>query len=120
MKQWNNETTFTFSTYIFADFRACVDTSETGDLESCTLLAPYKHEQQYATFSKVDMMNYSVNIYENGNVLEIVTNAGMFGVVGMLRHFLHLFVDLFICLFIYYLFFNLFIFFEDGYLLTNS
>ena len=29
--------------------RACVDTTEKGDLESCTLLASYREEQQFST-----------------------------------------------------------------------
>ena len=54
-----------------------MDSSECGNLEQSPLLAPFSVEQQYGTFSTVDMMNYSINVYDNGNVLEIVTNAGM-------------------------------------------
>ncbi|XP_076435935.1 tripeptidyl-peptidase 2-like isoform X2 [Babylonia areolata] len=60
-------------------WRACVDTSERGDLESCKLLASYHEEHDFARLSEADMMNYSVNIHNDGNVLEIVTNAGSHG-----------------------------------------
>lgn len=56
--------------------RACVDTTGRGELCECKLLASYHEEHQFGTFSRVDMMNYGVNIYNDGNTLEIVTNAG--------------------------------------------
>lgn len=56
--------------------RACVDMTGRGELCECKLLASYHEEHQYGTFSRVDMMNYGVNIYNDGNTLEIVTNAG--------------------------------------------
>lgn len=37
--------------------RACIDASETGDLASCTLLASYREERQFASFSKTGMSN---------------------------------------------------------------
>ncbi|XP_060602891.1 tripeptidyl-peptidase 2-like [Ruditapes philippinarum] len=60
-------------------WRACVDTSEEGNLSQCKLLASYREEHQYGTLSTDDMMNYSINIYNDGNILEIVTNAGSHG-----------------------------------------
>lgn len=59
-----------------ATWRACVDMTGRGELCECKLLASYHEEHQYGTFSRVDMMNYGVNIYNDGNTLEIVTNAG--------------------------------------------
>ena len=56
--------------------RACVDTTERGDLGECKLLANYHEEHEFGTFSRMDMMNYTVNIYNDGNTLEVVTNAG--------------------------------------------
>ncbi|KAI8503948.1 tripeptidyl-peptidase II Tpp2 [Branchiostoma belcheri] len=56
-------------------WRAVLDTSESGDLESCTVLASYREHQQYATFSQLDMFNYSVNVYDEGKVLNICANG---------------------------------------------
>ncbi|XP_022098727.1 tripeptidyl-peptidase 2-like isoform X1 [Acanthaster planci] len=60
-------------------WRAVVDTSETGDLASCVVLTSFKESQQYAAFTLADMLNYSINVYEDGSVLSIVTNAGSHG-----------------------------------------
>ncbi|XP_039250617.2 tripeptidyl-peptidase 2-like [Styela clava] len=62
-----------------ATWRACVDTSLCGNLESCTLLTSYRENQKYATVSRSAMFNYSINIYENGTMLSIVANAGSHG-----------------------------------------
>lgn len=53
-----------------------MDTSLCGNLQSCKLLTNYKDEFQYATFSRNSMLNFSVNIYENGNLLSLVANTG--------------------------------------------
>jgi tripeptidyl-peptidase-2 len=49
-----------------------VDTSESGDLASCYLLGEYSLTRDFATLTKSDQLSYSVNIHENGNLLEIV------------------------------------------------
>ncbi|PFX32477.1 Tripeptidyl-peptidase 2 [Stylophora pistillata] len=71
-----------FDCIVFHDgytWRACVDTSETGDLASCTLLSNYRESGQYATFGKEDLFNYSVSIYDEGKILSIVANGGTHG-----------------------------------------
>ncbi|XP_035827746.1 tripeptidyl-peptidase 2 [Aplysia californica] len=60
-------------------WKACVDTSLKGDLDSCLTMGAYRESQEYGQLSQIDMMTYSVNIYDDGNVLEIVTNAGSHG-----------------------------------------
>lgn len=71
-----------FDCVVFHDghtWRACVDTSESGDLASCTVLSSYRDSGQYATFGKEDLFNYSVNIYEEGKILSVVANGGSHG-----------------------------------------
>ncbi|KAF9913312.1 tripeptidyl-peptidase II Tpp2 [Linnemannia zychae] len=60
-------------------WRAVVDAKEDGDLKDAPLLTNYKTERQYATFSNQDKCNYSVNIYDDGNMLSIVVIAGSHG-----------------------------------------
>lgn len=59
--------------------RAAIDTTETGDLEKATLLGPYSKTLKYATLTDGDRLNYSVNIHENGNLLEIVSMCSSHG-----------------------------------------
>jgi tripeptidyl-peptidase-2 len=60
-------------------WRAVVDTTEEGDLSKIKPLADYRLEHQYSTFSIQDMLNFSVNIYDEGNVCCICTDAGAHG-----------------------------------------
>ena len=54
-------------------YRACIDTSESGDLESCSLLGEFSLTQDYAALTKSDQLNISVNVHNDGNTLEIVS-----------------------------------------------
>lgn len=56
-------------------WRAVIDTDEDGDLSEETLLTNYRDEHRFATFGKEDLLNFSVNIYQDGNRLSIVTNC---------------------------------------------
>ncbi|XP_031554866.1 tripeptidyl-peptidase 2-like [Actinia tenebrosa] len=60
-------------------WRACVDTSENGDLQSCTLLSSFRESGEFATFGKEDLLNYSITVFDDGNTLSIVTNGGTHG-----------------------------------------
>ncbi|RUS20247.1 subtilase family-domain-containing protein [Endogone sp. FLAS-F59071] len=61
------------------DWRAVIDVEETGDLRGQPTLTNYKTEQQYHRFGKEDLLNFSVNIYEDGDLLSIVTLASGHG-----------------------------------------
>eukprot|EP00698_Gefionella_okellyi_P021016 TRINITY_DN6698_c0_g1_i1.p1 TRINITY_DN6698_c0_g1~~TRINITY_DN6698_c0_g1_i1.p1 ORF type:complete len:1274 (-),score=325.43 TRINITY_DN6698_c0_g1_i1:47-3868(-) len=60
-------------------WRAVVDTKETSDLTAAVPMTDFCVERQYCSFSEESMLNYSVNIYDNGNVLSIVVDAGAHG-----------------------------------------
>ena len=53
-------------------YRACIDTSELGDLSSCKLLGEYSVTRDFASLTPSDQLNYSINVHDDGNVLEIV------------------------------------------------
>ncbi|CEJ03744.1 hypothetical protein RMCBS344292_17722 [Rhizopus microsporus] len=61
------------------DWRAVIDLNESGDLRGQPCLTDYRKELQYHTFGKADLLNFSVNIYSNGDVLSIVTLSGSHG-----------------------------------------
>lgn len=50
----------------------CVDTSETGDLANCPLLGEFNKTRDYAPLTKDDQLNFSVNVHNDGNLLELV------------------------------------------------
>uniref|UniRef100_A0A1B6LQD6 Tripeptidyl-peptidase 2 n=1 Tax=Graphocephala atropunctata TaxID=36148 RepID=A0A1B6LQD6_9HEMI len=53
-------------------WRACLDTSEKGDLESCHVLGEYSKTRDFVSISASDQVNYSINVHDEGKILEIV------------------------------------------------
>ncbi|XP_026676993.1 tripeptidyl-peptidase 2-like isoform X1 [Diaphorina citri] len=51
---------------------ACVDTTETGDLAACHVLGEYNVTRDFTSLTPADQFNFSINVYEEGNVLELV------------------------------------------------
>lgn len=60
-------------------YRAVVDTDEDGDLADETPLTNYRAERRFATFAHDTLLNFSVNIYQQGKRLSIVTASGAHG-----------------------------------------
>lgn len=60
-------------------WRAVIDTDEDGDLGDEQLMTDYHREHQWASFGEETMLNFAVNIYEEGRVLSIVADSGMHG-----------------------------------------
>jgi tripeptidyl-peptidase-2 len=60
-------------------WRAAIDTDEDGDLTDEKLLTDYRAERQYATFGGNALLNFAVNIYEEGKCLSIVADSGAHG-----------------------------------------
>lgn len=58
-------------------WRAAVDFTASGDLTDAILLTNFHDERQYVTISQEAMLNVSVNIYDNGELLSLVANAGL-------------------------------------------
>ena len=60
-------------------WRAIIDTDEDGDLEDEKSLTNYREDREYGTFGDEDLLNFAVNIYDDGNLLSIVTDCGAHG-----------------------------------------
>ncbi|OTF72221.1 tripeptidyl-peptidase, partial [Euroglyphus maynei] len=72
----------TFDCIVFHDgeyWKACIDTTGEGRLNDCTVLGNYRECLQYGTISDRDKFNYGVNIYDDGNLLEIVGQCSSHG-----------------------------------------
>jgi len=60
-------------------FHAVIDTDEDGDLNDEKILRPFGVAGEYATLSEEEASNFAVQIYEDGNLLSIVTVSGSHG-----------------------------------------
>jgi tripeptidyl-peptidase-2 len=61
-------------------WRCAIDVSQTGDLRGATLYTNYRAERQYGTFEPQDgLMNFAINIYDDGNVVSIYADTGAHG-----------------------------------------
>lgn len=72
----------TFDCIVFHDgeyWKACIDTTGEGRLDECTVLGNYRQCLKYGTISDRDKFNYGVNIYDDGNLLEIVGQCSNHG-----------------------------------------
>ena len=56
-------------------WRAVVDTDEDGDLAEEKVMTNYRAFREFDTFDDVSLLNFAVNIYEDGRVLSIVADA---------------------------------------------
>lgn len=60
-------------------YRAVIDTNQNGDLTDEELLTNFRVERKYATFADPINLNFAVNIYDQGDLLSIVTDTGAHG-----------------------------------------
>lgn len=58
---------------IFFSYRACIDTSEVGNLEAGVFLGEYTVTREYAPLIPEDQLNISINVHDDGQTLEIVS-----------------------------------------------
>lgn len=61
------------------DWWAVIDTDEDGDLQEETALRSFRVAREYATYSKDSMVNYCMNVYDEGDTLSIVVDVGDHG-----------------------------------------
>ncbi|GBP73480.1 Tripeptidyl-peptidase 2 [Eumeta japonica] len=65
----------TYDCVLFHDgtvWRACIDTSECGDLKSGPLLGEYSVTHEHAHLTPLDEMTVSINVHNDGCILEVV------------------------------------------------
>ncbi|MDG2201033.1 MAG: S8 family serine peptidase [Phycisphaerales bacterium] len=60
-------------------WRGVIDRDEDGDLSDEVLLEDYRIHHHWSTFGTTDLMNYGINVYEEGDVLSIVVDSGSHG-----------------------------------------
>ena len=51
---------------------ACIDTSEVGDLSVGVDLGEYRHTQEWTSLTSKDAFTVTINVHNEGNLLEIV------------------------------------------------
>tara|TARA_Y100000589_G_scaffold37996_2_gene31777 strand:- start:12671 stop:16534 length:3864 start_codon:yes stop_codon:yes gene_type:complete len=61
------------------NWRGVVDRDEDGMFDDEDLLEDYSIEHRWSTFGDTDLLNYAINIYEDGDLLSIVADAGSHG-----------------------------------------
>ncbi|XP_043258788.1 tripeptidyl-peptidase 2 isoform X2 [Colletes gigas] len=72
----------TYDCVVFHDgdvWRACIDTSEEGNLGAGVCLGEYTSTKQYAPLLPEDQLNISINVHDAGNTLEIVSFCSSHG-----------------------------------------
>nr|XP_012225494.1 PREDICTED: tripeptidyl-peptidase 2 [Linepithema humile] len=72
----------TYDCVVFHDgniWRACIDTSEEGNLEAGVFLGEYSVTREFAPLTQEDQLNISINIHDEGNTLEIVSLCSSHG-----------------------------------------
>lgn len=57
----------------------CIDTSESGDLASCTLLEPFRVGHKYGQLDSLSLLNYAVDVMDEGKKVVITCDAGAHG-----------------------------------------
>ncbi|KAH1023665.1 hypothetical protein HUJ04_012827 [Dendroctonus ponderosae] len=50
----------------------CINTSADNELANCPVLGEYSVTHEYLPLTKLDSLNFSFNVHDNGNVLELV------------------------------------------------
>ena len=71
-----------FDCVVFHDgkhWRAVIDTNEDGDLGDEKAMTNYRVAREWATFDAESLYNFAVNIYQDGNLLSIVSDCGSHG-----------------------------------------
>ncbi len=71
-----------FDCVVFHDgthWRALIDTDEDGDLDDEKAMTNFRTEREWDTFGDETLLNFAVNIYEDGALLSIVADCGSHG-----------------------------------------
>ena len=57
-------------------WRAAIDTDEDGEFDDEKTLTNFRDEHEYATFGEIDLLNFALNVFDDGDILSIVVDAG--------------------------------------------